>query len=134
MWLWSQVSPNMATWKEGLKAQDHTTMNTQVLNNPLTQVHHNEQNVITRVRRHAFMEWDRLQVYLQYTHEVPKPALVKLASNHIFRLLGMIAWGVGAILFNVQAKLEGDEDLVLVIRMIQIGYVKALKGAWMEHD
>jgi len=38
------------------------------------------------------MEWDRLQVDLQYTHEVIRLELVKLASSHILQLLGM--WGV----------------------------------------
>jgi hypothetical protein len=37
----------------------------------------------------------------------------------------MIAWGVGAIPLNVQAKLECDEDLALVIRTIQIRHAKA---------
>jgi len=41
---------------------------------------------------------------------------------------------VGAIPLNVQAKLEHDENLALVIQMTQIGYAKAFKGAWMEHD
>ncbi len=90
-------------------------MNVRVLNNPLTRVHHNERKAIIKVRRHVFLEWDKLQVYLQYTHEVPKPTLVKLAFNHIVLFLGMIARGVGAIRFNVQVKLESDEDLVLVI-------------------
>jgi hypothetical protein len=40
----------------------------------------------------------------------------------------MIAWGVGAMFFNVQAKPEHDEDLALVIRTIQVGYAKAIKG------
>ncbi len=57
------------------------------------------------------------------------PALVRwLASNHIFQLLGMIAWGVGAILFNMQAKLECNKDLTLVIQTTQTWYAKALKG------
>jgi hypothetical protein len=46
----------------------------------------------------------------------------------------MIAWGVGAIPLNAHAKLKCDEDLALVIRTIQAGYAKALKGIWMEHD
>jgi hypothetical protein len=46
----------------------------------------------------------------------------------------MTTWGVGAIPLNVQAKLELDEDLTLVIRITQIWYEKAFKGAWMEHD
>jgi hypothetical protein len=59
------------------------TMNAHVLNNPLAQFWHNEQKVIVKAKRHTFLEWDRLQVDLQYTPEVPKPALVRLASNHI---------------------------------------------------
>ncbi len=54
---------------------------------------------------------------------------VKLASSHILQLLGMIAWGVGVIPLNMQAKLERDEDLALVIWMIQAKYGKVLKGA-----
>jgi len=49
-----------STWEQGLKVQDHTTMNAQVLNNPLAQFRHNEQKVIARAKRHAFLEWDRL--------------------------------------------------------------------------
>jgi hypothetical protein len=41
----------------------------------------------------------------------------------------MIAWGVGVIPLNMQAKLERDEDLALVIWMIQAKYGKVLKGA-----
>ncbi len=33
---------------------------------------------------------------------------------------------------NVQAKLERNEDLALVIQMIQVGYAKAVKGTYME--
>jgi hypothetical protein len=36
--------------------------------------------------------------------------------------------------FNVQAKLEHNEDLALVIQVIWTRYAKALKGAWMEHN
>jgi len=71
---------------------------------------------------------------LQYTPKVPKPTIVKLTSSHILWLLGMITWGVGAIPPNVQAKLERDEDFALVIQTSRARYVKALKGALMEHD
>jgi hypothetical protein len=81
------------------------------------------------------LEWDRLQVDLQWTLEILMPALVKLASNHILQLLGIIAWGVGAISpFNMKAKLEHDENLALVIQTIQAEYAKAFKGIWMEYD
>jgi hypothetical protein len=80
------------------------------------------------------LEWDRFYIDLQYTHEVLKPTLVRLAFSHIFQLFGMIPWGVGAIPLNVQTKLECDEDLALVIRLIRVGYAKALKSIWMECD
>jgi hypothetical protein len=34
----------------------------------------------------------------------------------------------------VQAKLENNEDLALVIQVTQTKYAKELKGAWMERD
>jgi hypothetical protein len=40
--------------------QDHVAMNAWVLSNPLAQFCHNEQKVIARVKRHAFLKWDRL--------------------------------------------------------------------------
>jgi hypothetical protein len=87
--------------KQGPRVQVHTLMNARVLNNPLAQFHCNEQKVIARAKRHTFLEWDRLQVDLQYAPKVPKPALVKLAFSHIRRLLGMTALGVGAMPLNV---------------------------------
>jgi hypothetical protein len=59
---------------------------------------------------------------------------MKLASSHIFCLLYTIAWGVGAIPLNVQAKLECNEDLALMIQAIQAKYANALRGAWMERN
>jgi len=53
-----------STWEQGPWVQDHVVMNAWVLNNPLAQFHCNEQKVITRARRHTFLEWDRLQVDL----------------------------------------------------------------------
>jgi hypothetical protein len=46
----------------------------------------------------------------------------------------MTAWGVGAIPFNVHAKLECDEDLGLVIQATWAEYAKTFKGVWMERD
>jgi hypothetical protein len=40
----------------------------------------------------------------------------------------MTTWGVGAIPFNMHAKLEHDEDLAIIIRMIRVKYAKAFKG------
>jgi hypothetical protein len=95
--------------------QNHMVMSAQVLSNPLVRFCHNEQKAIVRAKRQAFLEWDKLQVHLQYTHELLKSALMKLTFNHIVQLLSMITWGVGAMPFNVKAKLEHNEDLALVI-------------------
>jgi hypothetical protein len=86
-------------------------MNAWVLSN-----RHNEQKVIVRARRHTLLEWDKLQVDLQYTLAMPKPAFVRLTFSHILRFLGMTAWNVGSIPLNVQAKLERNEDLGVIIR------------------
>jgi hypothetical protein len=59
-----------------------------------------------------------LQVDLEYTLEMLKLALVRLASNHILQLFGMTTWGVGSIPFNVQAKLEHNENLVVVNNLL----------------
>ncbi len=71
-----------STRKESPRHQNHMAMNARVLNNLLAQFRHNEEGYC-QGRKHALFEWDRLQVDLQYTPEVPKPALVRLASNHI---------------------------------------------------
>ncbi len=72
------------------------------------------------------MEWDRLQVAMRNTPKVPKPTLVKLASNTIFEFLGMTKWGVGSIPFKVQAKVECNKDSAIAISKTQVGYAKAL--------
>jgi hypothetical protein len=51
-------------------------MNAQVLNDPLALFWHNEQKAITRVRRHVNLEWNKLQVDLQYTPKVLKLTLL----------------------------------------------------------
>jgi hypothetical protein len=59
-------------------------MNAQILNNLLARFYCNEEKAIVWAKRHALLEWDRLQVDLQYTPEVLNPTLVKLASDYIF--------------------------------------------------
>jgi hypothetical protein len=46
----------------------------------------------------------------------------------------MIAWGVGSIPLNMQAKEERNEDFPIVIQVTWTRYAKALKGAWMERN
>jgi hypothetical protein len=65
---------------------------------------------------------------LKDTPEVPKHAFVKFAFSAILELLRMITWGVGSISFNILGKVECDEDLVIVIQKILVGYAKAFKN------
>jgi hypothetical protein len=74
-----------------LEAQDHATMNACILSNLLAWFRCNEQKAIAKVRKHITLEWDRLQVDLQYTLEVPRLTFVKLTFSHI---LHMTTWGV----------------------------------------
>jgi hypothetical protein len=74
-----------------LEAQDHAAMNACILRNLLAWFRCNEQKAIAKVRKHITLEWDRLQVNLQYTLEVPRLTFVKLTFTHILR---MITWGV----------------------------------------
>jgi hypothetical protein len=55
------------TQEESLRHQEHATMNACVLSSPLAQFHRNEQKEIARAKMHITLEWDRLQVDLQYT-------------------------------------------------------------------
>jgi hypothetical protein len=41
----------------------------------------------------------------------PKPALVKLASEQLLKVLGLNAWGVGNVLRDAISRMEKDEDL-----------------------
>jgi hypothetical protein len=71
--------------------QNQMAMNASILSNPLARFCHNKQKAIARAKRHAFLEWDMFQVHLQYTPKLLKPALVRLTSSHILRLLSIIA-------------------------------------------
>ncbi len=55
-------------WEESSRVQDHVAMNARVLSNPLALFHHNEQNAIAKVRRHAFVEWDIGSKLIYNTH------------------------------------------------------------------
>jgi hypothetical protein len=84
--------------EQGPRVQDHAAMSAQISSNLLAWFHRNEQKAIAKAKRHAFLEWDMFQVDWQYTPKLPKPTLVKLVSSHTLPLLGMTAWGVGAML------------------------------------
>jgi hypothetical protein len=57
-----------------------------------------------------------------------------LASSHIFQLLNMTTWCVGAMPLNVQPKLKRNDYLALVIWTSQAEYAKAFKGACIDYN
>jgi len=101
--------------KEGLNIKITWPSTHQVLSNHLAWFYHNDQKAIARPWRHVNLKWDRLWVALWDTPKVTKPTLIKLASSHIFRFLGMITWGVGSIFLNMQAKVKCNKDFIIVI-------------------
>jgi hypothetical protein len=42
---------------------------------------------------------------------IPKPALVKLLSEQLLKVLGLNAWGVGSVPRDATSWMEKDEDL-----------------------
>jgi hypothetical protein len=89
-------------------------MNAWVLSNLRAKFHRNEQKAIARARKNTKPKWYKLHVVWCDTLKILKPTLVKLAFSHI-QFLGMTAWGVGFIPFNVQVKVECDEDFAIMI-------------------
>jgi len=42
---------------------------------------------------------------------IPKPTLVKLASEQLLKVLGFNVWGMGNVPRNATSQMEKDEDL-----------------------
>jgi len=62
--------------------------------------------------------------------QVKWPLLVRLASEILLGIIGILAWGVGFIPQSAWARLEKDENLVETIRASRVTYAKPLKLAW----
>jgi len=56
--------------------------------------------------------------------------LVKLASEQLSKVLGLIAWGVGSVPQDAALRMEKDEDLQGIIRSTHCTYARQLKMAW----
>jgi len=62
--------------------------------------------------------------------QVKQPLLVRLASEILLGIIGILAWGVGFIPQSAWARLEKDNNLVETIRASRVAYAKPLKVAW----
>ncbi len=68
--------------------------------------------------------------YFKTMSTIPKPALVKLASEQLLKVLSLIAWGVGSVVRDATSRMEKDEDLEEMIRSTGYVYARQWKKAW----
>jgi hypothetical protein len=76
------------------------------------------------------LKWDELQAQTQQMPQVRQPLLVRLTSEMLLGIIGILAWGVGFIPQSAWVHVEKDENLVEEIQTSKLGYVKPLKVAW----
>jgi len=81
----------------GSRHQDHAKMNVRILGNAMVVQRRNDQKVASRARAKALREWNHLIAIAKQCPPFPKPALVKLASKQLLKVLGLNAWGVGSV-------------------------------------
>ncbi len=87
-----------STAARGPRHQDHAKMNVHILGNAMAVQRQNDQKVASRARVKAQREWKNLIAVAKHCPPFPKPALVKLASKQLLKVLGLNAWGVGVCL------------------------------------
>jgi hypothetical protein len=95
-------------------------MNARILGNAMAMQRRNDQKVASRAHAKAKREWNHLVVIAKQCPPLPKPALVKLASEQLLNVLGLNAWGVGSVPRDAISRMEKDEDLHDPIHMLCI--------------
>ncbi len=79
-----KVRPGKPSTSEGgLRHQDHVKMNTRILGDAMAMQMRNDQKVVNDIRVKAQCEWDKLIIVVGQCPPLPKPILVKLASNQL---------------------------------------------------
>jgi len=106
----------------GLQHQDHAKMNARILGNAMTVQRRNDQKVVSCAYAKADREWNHLVVVAKQCPPLPKPALVRLASEQLLKVLGLNAWGMGSVAQDVTSTMEKDEDLQGMIRSTRCVY------------
>jgi len=95
----------------GLRHQDHAKMNAPILGNAMVVQRRNDQKVASRARAKAKRKWNHLVVVAKQCPPLPKPALVRLVSKQLLKVLGLNVWGVGSVPQDATSRMEKDEDL-----------------------
>jgi hypothetical protein len=104
-----------STFARGPRHQDHAKMNAHILGNVMVVQRRNDQKVASHARAKAQRKWNHLVVVAKQCPPFPKPALVKLASEQLLKVLGLNAWGVGSVPRDATSRMEKDEDLQRMI-------------------
>ncbi len=55
---------------------------------------------------------------------------MKVTSNRLLNLIGILGWGVGFIPPNAFSWIKKDGDIVGIICVSKVGYAKPFKVAW----
>ncbi len=66
-------------------------MNVRIFGNAMAVQRQNDQKVASRTRAKTEREWNHLVVIAKQCPPLPKPALVKLASEQLLKVLGLNA-------------------------------------------
>jgi hypothetical protein len=95
--------------------QDHAKKNAHILGNAMVVQKRNDKKVASRVRAKAEREWNHLVAIAKQCPPLPKPALVRLASEQLLKVLGLNVWGMGSVPQDAISRMEKDEDLQWMI-------------------
>ncbi len=72
----------------GPRHQDHAKMNVRILGNAMAVQRRNDQKVTSCARAKAEHEWNHLVTLAKQCPPLPKPPLVKLASEQLLKVFG----------------------------------------------
>jgi hypothetical protein len=101
----------LSTFEGGPRHQDHAKMNAYILGNAMVVQRRNDQKVANRARGKAKCKWNHLVAVAKQCPPFPKPALVRLASEQLLKVLGLNAWGVSNVPRDATSRMEKDENL-----------------------
>ncbi len=71
----------------------------------------NDEKVVSHARAKTQREWKNMVDVTKQCPPFPKPALVKLASEQLLKVLGLNAWGMGSVPRDAASRMKKDEDL-----------------------
>jgi hypothetical protein len=113
-----------STSAKGPRHQDHAKMNARILGNAMVVQRRNDQKVANRARAKAERKWNHLVALAKECPPLPKPPLVRLASEPLLKVLGLNAWGVSSVPRDATSRMEKDEDLQGMIQFTRCVYAR----------